>query len=101
MIEFIENVGEFYEKMDEAGEKKDDKTAPYEPAEKIVIELIDMVRCPPEEEIEELTNLKADDYFKIFSIIDQKVLRKINTRLSALLLNLTERRTNNWQKHHS
>lgn len=101
LIEFIENVGEFYEKMDEASEKKEEKTAAYEPAEKAIIELIDEKRCPPEEEIEEITNLKADDYFKLFNIIDQKVLRKCNTRLSALLLNLTERRTNNWQKHHS
>jgi len=60
-----------------------------------------MKQVPPEEEIEEINNLKADDYFKIFYIIDQKVLRSKNTRLSALLLNLTERRANKWQKHHS
>lgn len=45
--------------------------------------------------------MKAGDYFKIFEIIDLKVLRKQSTRLSALLLNLTERRNNNWHKHHS
>jgi len=56
---------------------------------------------PPEEEIEEISNLRADDYFELFKIIDSRVLRKVNTRLSALLLNLTERRTNNWQKHHA
>lgn len=56
---------------------------------------------PPEEEIEEISNLRADDYFELFKIIDNRVLRKVNTRLSALLLNLTERRTNNWQKHHA
>ncbi len=99
LIEFIENVGEFYEKMDE--EKKDDKTSPYEPAEKRIIRLIEQDEKPPEEEIEEITNLKAEDYFRLFTVIDQRVLRKVNTRLSALLLNLTERRNNNWQKHHS
>ena len=56
---------------------------------------------PPEEEIEEISNLRADDYFELFKIIDNRVLRKVNTRLSALLLNLTERRNNNWQKHHA
>jgi hypothetical protein len=37
----------------------------------------------------------------LFAIIDNRILRKVNTRLSALLLNLTERRTNNWHKHHA
>jgi hypothetical protein len=60
-----------------------------------------MTQQPPEEELNELTNLKPDDYFKIFAIIDDLVLRKVNSRLSALLLNLTERRSNNWQKHHA
>ena len=60
-----------------------------------------MNQKPPEDEIEEITNLKAEDYFKIFNIIDEKILRKKNTRLSALLLNLAERRSNNWQKHHA
>lgn len=101
LIEFIENVGEFYEKMDEAGEKKEEKTDPYEPAERIVNDLIDQKVVPPEEEIEEITNLKADDYFKLFNLIDKRVLFNTNSRLSALLLNLTERRANNWQKHHS
>lgn len=60
-----------------------------------------MTQQPPEEELNQLTNLKPDDYFKIFAIIDDLVLRKVNSRLSALLLNLTERRSNNWQKHHA
>jgi hypothetical protein len=105
LIEFIENVGDFYEKMDESGDKKDDKkeekTAPYEPARIRIIDLIEMNQQPPEEEIEEITNLRAEDYFSLFAIIDERILRKKNTRLSALLLNLTERRSNNWQKHHA
>lgn len=101
LIEFVENVGEFYEKMDEASEKKEDKTTPYEPAEKKAIDMIEMNNKPSDEEIEEFVNLKADDYFKLFKLIDERVLRKNNTRLSALLLNLTQRRGNNWQKHHA
>jgi hypothetical protein len=99
LIEFIENVGEFFEKMDD--EKKDENISSYEAAEKKVIDLIEMNEIPPEEEIEEITNLKADDYFRLFALIDQRVLRKVNTRLSALLLNLNERRNNKWLKHHS
>ena len=60
-----------------------------------------MTQQPLEDEIIEITNLKADDYFRLFNIIDKKVLRLVNSRLSALLLNLTERRSNNWQKHHA
>ena len=56
---------------------------------------------PPEDEIEEISNLKADEYFQLFKIIDQRILRKNNTRLNALLLNLTERRANSWHKHHA
>jgi hypothetical protein len=105
LIEFIENMGDFYEKMDESGDKKDDKkeekTAPYEPARNKIIDLIEMNEKPPEEEIEEITNLRAEDYFNLFAIIDERILKKKNSRLSALLLNLTERRSNNWQKHHT
>ena len=49
----------------------------------------------------DINNLRAEDYFRLFAIIDERILRKKNTRLSALLLNLTERRENNWQKHHA
>jgi hypothetical protein len=87
--------------MDEAGEKKEERTDPYEPAEKIVNDLIDQKVVPPEEEIEEITNLKADDYFKLFNLIDKRVLSTTNSRLSDRFLKLTERRANNWRKHHS
>ena len=49
LIEFIENVGEYYEKMDETGDKKEEKPLPYEPAERKVNELIEMNEKPPEE----------------------------------------------------
>jgi hypothetical protein len=56
-------VGDYYEKMDESGDKKEEKeekkTQSYEPAEKKIIDLIEMDQKPPEEEIEEITNLKA------------------------------------------
>jgi hypothetical protein len=73
----------------------------YEPAYKKIVDLIEMNEKPPEEEIEEISSLKADDYFKLFDLIDKKVLKAKCTRLSALLLNLRERRANNWQKHHA
>jgi len=44
IIEFIENVGDFYEKMDEAG-----KNASYPAAEKKINDLIDMTVQPPED----------------------------------------------------
>lgn len=61
--------------------------------------LIDMTIQPPEDEIIEITDLSANDYFKLFELIDNKVLKKVNKRLSALLLNLEERRENKWEKH--
>ena len=47
-----------------------------------------------------LGNLKADEYFKIFIIIDKNILSKKKGRISALLQNLEERRDNKWKKHH-
>ena len=58
-----------------------------------------MKDSPPEEEIKEITELGPNEYFKIFDIIDTKILKQFNKRLSALLLNLVERRSHNWQKH--
>ena len=49
LIEFIENVGEYYEKMDETGDKKKEKPLPYEPAERKVNDLIEMNEKSPEE----------------------------------------------------
>lgn len=46
LIEFVENVGEFFEKMDD--EKKDENISSYEAAEKKVIQLIEMNEIPPE-----------------------------------------------------
>lgn len=45
--------------------------------------------------------MNANEYFKIFDIINQTVLPKIKDgrRISALLQNLEERRANNWKKH--
>jgi hypothetical protein len=46
------------------------------------------------------TSLKIDEFFKLFRIIDENILKKKHNRLSALLMNLEERRRNGWKTHH-
>lgn len=52
-------------------------------------------------EIEGLGNLKANEYFKLFNVVNDLFLNQVRDggRLRALLQNLEERRLNNWKKH--
>lgn len=52
-------------------------------------------------EIEGLGNLKANEYFRLFNIINDLFLNQVRdgARLRTLLKNLKERRMNNWKKY--
>lgn len=113
LIEFLENLGEKYESIDEKekaekGEKGDKEDKDDEAPGKVYSfkEIEEKIRNFAElkksyDTIEGLDNLKADEYFKIMKILDELVLLNVKDgrRLKALLQNLDERRFNNWRKH--
>lgn len=100
LIEFLENLGEKYESIDEDAKEKEQKTEnKYLEVEKILTDICQNLTEPPTD-IKAMDSLKADDFFKIFIIIDKFILSKKKGRLSALLKNLEERRDNKWKKHH-
>lgn len=97
LIEFLENLGDRYESIDEEKEEG----GSIAEAEKVMKQLTeDPTKEPPQPVVEEFTNLKANEYFKLFIIVDQNILSKKKGRISALLKNLEERRDNKWKKHH-
>jgi len=112
-IEFIENIGEKFEALDEnKGEGKSAKTmqdiVPEENFTAAVKIIERFLGCPEikvdengDYELQELDDLSADHYFKILILLDNQILSQKSSRLSALFKNLEERRDNNWQKHHA
>ena len=55
--------------------------------------------APKKGVLEQMEKFSGDEYFQLLSFIDQSYMKKAFPRLSALLQNLVERRSNRWQKH--
>lgn len=50
-------------------------------------------------QLSECTGVTCDDFFSVFDLIDKQVLSKNFSRVSALLQNLKDRRSDGWKKH--
>jgi hypothetical protein len=99
LLEFLEALGQKTESLEE--EKRE--------TEKAGLSFVEVQRwvkeyCFAKEEkvIPEnlFSSLKIDEFFKLFKIIDENILKQKHNRLSALLMNLEERRRNGWKTHH-
>lgn len=97
IIEFIENIGDTYDSVDE--KERNDRPTYYEEAKAHVLAILNITSPPNKEKLELLENLSPDEYFKLLDIINADFIKKNFPRLSALLQNLVERRKNKWQKH--
>lgn len=49
--------------------------------------------------IKAATGIHSENFFALFEIMDQKILKVKDNRLSSLLKNLTERVSKKWIKH--
>lgn len=97
IIEFIENIGEKYEGLEE--KEKEHQVYSYEQI-KHHIEAVLNVTAPPNLEIlDKLDHFSGDEYFDLLEFINSSFIKAKFPRLSALLQNLVERRRNKWERH--
>ena len=96
IIEFIENIGEKYESIDEKDVKG---TNNYSEIRGHIEGILKLTNSPNLDTLFKLESLTGDEYFQLLKRIDSTFIKAKFPRLSALLQNLIERRENGWQKH--
>jgi hypothetical protein len=96
IIEFIENIGEVYEEL---GEKEKEVQYDFAAVRGHIGQVLGLTAAPITATLDQIEYLNGDEYFKLLAFINDTLIRQNFPRLSALLQNLVERRSNKWMKH--
>lgn len=106
LIEFLENLGNKFEEIDEKdkADKEDDAQSKAQNLPEVEEKLRQY--CNLEKKFDVINgfgDLKAGEYFNVFKVVSDICLPKARDgrRIIALLQNLEERRFNNWKKHNA
>jgi hypothetical protein len=97
IIEFIENIGEVYEELGE--KEKEVRDYDYHEIRSHVNAVLSLTAAPSTQMLDLIEYFNGDEYFKLLHYINDQLIRQNFPRLSALLQNLVERRSNKWVKH--
>jgi hypothetical protein len=95
---FVEAIVELVEKLGEKFETGDKKSEGFDQVYKLVENSVKNKKPLGEIDLQ-VNNLSCDDFFALFKLLNDEILSKYYTRISALLQNLEERRENGWKQH--
>lgn len=96
IIEFIENIGEKYEGLEEKEKERDHLPYDFKEIKDHVAAVLNVTSPPNNEILDKLGYFSGDEYFELLDFINATFMRKNFPRLNALLQNLVERRRNHW-----
>lgn len=87
IIEFIENIGEKYDGLEEK-EKEHRPHYKFREIKEHVDDILKVASPPSTEILDKLGYCSGDEYFELLTFIDDSFMKKNFPRLSALLQNL-------------